>query len=143
MRLTRRATPALALILAAAGVLGGCQSPSKAPSPGMADPYPAPLNDPQVTVLSPALQPWLGFDAAFIDNTPGKPLQVQVPMRNLAARMYLVDYRFLFYDANGMELEPAMPWTMQALEPKQMVRLNGSAMTTKAASYRLEIKWSR
>ncbi len=42
----------------------GCESPNRAPAGGYGDPYPAPLNDPQISVLSADLRPWLGFHPA-------------------------------------------------------------------------------
>lgn len=123
-------------------LLGGCQT-SKAPSPGGGDPYPAPYNNPDISVLSPELQPWLAFQPATVVRSTGKPLAVQIPVRNMADRGYLIDYRYLFYDENGMEIEPVMGWTMQSLEPKQVVYLKANALDEQAKTYRLEVKWSR
>ncbi len=124
-------------------VLTGCQSSAIVPSAGLGDPYPAPLNDPQYNVLSPELQQWIRFHPARVDATEGKPLQVEVPVRNLADRQYLVDYRVLFYDANDLELEPVMGWRFAALEPKQVARLKAGALSTGAVNFRLELKWAR
>ncbi len=139
---TKELKYALALGLLLTGGLTGCAT-SRAPSPGAGDPVPPPYNDPQISVLAPELQSWLAFDPAYVVHVGTGPMAVQVPMRNMAPRSYLVDYRFLFYDANGMELEPTMGWQLQALEPKQLVRLKGQSLTDAAVSYRLEVKWSR
>jgi len=109
----------------------------------MGDPYPAPMNDPQITILAPELRPWLGFHPAIIDDDGRRPMQVQIPVRNMTDRDYLIDYRVLFYDDSGMQLDPVMGWKMEALRPKQTVRLIGQALDTRARNYRLEIKWAR
>ena len=124
----------------AAMILAGCESP--APSPGLGDPYPPPINDPQISVLSPELQPWLRFQPARIDQEGGRPMQVEVPVRNLASRAYLIDYRFLFFDEKDMEVGPSMGWKFMAIQPKQVARLKAGALGPEAKTYRLEIKWS-
>lgn len=120
----------------------GCKT-DISPSGGLGDPYPAPINDPQITILSPELRPWLGFHPAVVVDDGSRPMQVQIPVRNLTARDYLIDYRVLFYDENGMQLEPVMGWKMEALRPKQTVRLDGKALDRRAVNYRLEVKWAR
>jgi uncharacterized protein YcfL len=120
----------------------GCQT-NTAPSPGLGDPYPAPINDPQISVLSPDLRPWLGFHPTVIADDGERPMRIEVPVRNMTNNQYLVDYRVLFYDAHGMELTPTMGWQMIAMEPKQVVRLRGTALSTDAANYRLEVRWAR
>lgn len=123
-------------------LLLGCQ-PDRSPSPGMGDFYPAPLNDPQISVLSPELRPWLAFHPAGIVDDGERPYRVEVPVRNMTDRQYLVDYRFLFYDEDGMEVTPTMGWEMMPMESRQVVRLRGSAMSTEAVNHRLELRWAR
>lgn len=135
-----RVTTTIALLTTA--LLVGCQH-NLAPSPGLGDPYPAPLNDPQISVLSPELRPWIAFHPAVIDKDYRRPMLVEVPVRNMTDRQYLVDYRFLFYDENGLEVTPTMGWQMAPMEPRQVVRLRGSAMSTDAVSHRLELRWAR
>lgn len=129
-------------MLIAMGGLSGCAE-SKAPGAGMSDPYRAPMNDPQITVLAPELREWLGFQPAVVVDDPGEVMQVQVPVRNLSERQYLIDYRILFYDANGLEIEPVMGWKMVSLGPKQTARLSANSFDDTAKNYRLEVKWAR
>ena len=136
-----RTSTILAPVLALATMFG-CQSHQGAPSAGLGDPWPAPVNDPQITVLSPELQQWLRFHPARIDLEPGRPMQVEVPVRNLAAKQYLVNYRLTFYDANDMELTPTMGWRLAAIDAKQTARLAAGAMSDEAVNYRLEVKWA-
>ncbi len=133
------------LILTLAAIAGGCQSQkdSMAPSAGAGDPWPAPLNDPQITVLSPELQPWLRFQPARIDYDERRPMAVEVPVRNLADEQYLIAFRILFYDANDLELEPTMGWQAMALHPKEVARLKANALSPEAVSYRVQVKWAQ
>ena len=127
----------------AAVVAAGCSAPNIAPAPGMGDPFPAPVNDPQITVHDEALRAFLGFHPATVVNDGQRPLYVEQPVRNLTDRQYLIDYRLIFFDAVGIELTPVMGWQFQPLQPKQTVRLKGRAPHTTAVSYKLEVKWAR
>ena len=148
-RIAGGAASRLALVasLVAALLAAGCDSgpPDVAPSPGLGDPYPAPFNDPQISVLSPELRPWIAFHPAIItrDRRPPRPMQVEVPVRNVTDRQYVLDYRFIFYDESGREQEPVMGWALQALDPKQVVRLKAGALDAEARDYRLEVRWAR
>ena len=119
----------------------GCQTQQGAPSSGLGDPWPAPVNDPQITVLSPDLQQWLRFHPARIELDPGRPMQVEVPVRNLADRQYLVSYRITFYDAADVEVS-TMGWRLEAIDARQTSRLTAGAMSSEAVNYRLEVKWA-
>ncbi len=121
----------------------GCQSQQAAPSAGLGDPWPAPLNDPQITVLSPELRPWLRFQPARIADDRNAPMAVEVPVRNLADRQYLIDYRIVFFDADDLELAPTMGWQAAAILPKQTARLKANALSTDAVNYRIEVKWAQ
>ena len=120
----------------------GCQTQQGAPSSGLGDPWPAPVNDPQTTVLSPDLRQWLRFHPARIELDPGRPMQVAVPVRNLANRQYIVSYRITFYDADDIEVTPTMGWVREAIDAKQTARLTAGAMSDEAVNYRLEVKWA-
>jgi uncharacterized protein YcfL len=139
--MTKFQLPLLAVI-AMVAFAGGCKT-NTAPSPGMGDPYPAPMNDPQISVLSPELQRWLVFQPAIITKDGQRPMTVEVPVRNTTYNQYLIEYRILFYDRHGRELSPVMGWEFASLDPKQVVRLKRSAMTTEAETYRMEVRWSR
>ena len=129
-------------LLVAGLLLVGCQK-TGAPSAGLGDPYPAPMNDPQISMLSPELQPWLRFHPARISNELDHPMEVEVPVRNITTNEYLIDYRVLFFDSNDLELEPTMGWRMVALRPKQTARLKANSLSANAVTYRLEVKWAR
>src|SRR5262245_37623037 len=81
-----------------------------APSPGVGDPYPAPGNDPQISILSPELRPWLGWQPAIVDKGGPQPMSVEVPVRNSTYNAYNIDYRVLFFNNKGQEVPPTMGW---------------------------------
>jgi len=141
----------LAWIMLSVGLLGlivvcsGCETIDTSPGAGRGDPYPAPANDPQISVLNAELRPWLGFQPAVVidQHNPSRKMRVEVPVRNLAERQYLIEYRIMFYNENGVELEPVMGWKMVPLDPKQVQRLKGQALHNEATRYRLEVRWAR
>lgn len=134
--------PALALLIAAAA-LTGCQHDTSPPA-GFGDAYPAPLNDPQIAVLDESLREWLAFHPAIITpSSNGVPMQVEVPVRNLAQRDYMIDYRIIFFDENDRTLDPVMGWTPAPLREKETIRLRAGALDTRAEAYRIEVKWAR
>jgi uncharacterized protein YcfL len=132
----------LATILVLSLSLCGCKSDT-APSPGMGDYYPAPMNDPQISIVSPDLRKHLGFQPAIIEHDGQRPMSVEIPMRNLTYQAYQLEYRMIFLNESGREQTPIMGWQHLPLDPKQVARLKGSAMGTDAVSYRVEVRWSR
>ena len=135
----KRVTIALAsgLVMAA---LAACHN--RLPAAGHGDFVTAPMNDPQITVLARELRDWLGFQPAVVVDEEGIPLSVELPMRNLSERVYHVDYRMIFYDRQGRELEPLMSWTPLVVAGKQVVRLKGRALDTRAVNWKVEVAWS-
>jgi len=141
-RTSASVTTLFAILLTAHLPLAGCQT-DPSPSPGIPDPAAPPSNNPQITVLDPNLQRGLGFGQAVVVPSGAGPMRVQVEMRNLSNYEYLVDYRFLFYDAQGLELQPTMSWRSTSLLPKQLQMISANALDTTAMSWRLEVKWAR
>lgn len=149
MKLITPVTPVMLvkLVMALVAVmlmpLAAC-STDPSPSPGIADPTPPPGNNPAITVLDPNLQKGIGFGTATVIPAGEGPMKVQIECRNLTNYEYLIDYRFLFYDANNMQLEPVMGWRGPvSLLPKQLQMLSANSLDNTARSYRLEVKWSR
>ena len=122
--------------------LAGCQADTS-PGAGRGDTYPAPHNDPQITVLDPVLREWIAFQPAVITRDGERPMTVQVPVRNLTERVYKIEYRYLFMDEHGRQIQPEMGWRFVSLDPKQVARLEGAALGMDAKDYRLEVRWSR
>ena len=127
--------------------LPGCTSPDTSPGAGRGDTYPAPMNDPQISVLDPELRDWIAFQPANIsrddEGSRDRITNIQVPVRNLTERIYKIEYRYLWFDSNGRQIEPQMGWTGARLDPKQVVRLDGVASLVDAHDYRLEVRWMK
>jgi len=132
----------LIVVVLGFNALTGCKTDT-APSPGMGDYYPAPMNDPQISIVSPELRKHLGFQPALIENDGQRPMSVEIPMRNLTYNAYQLEYRMIFLNESGREQSPIMGWQHLPLDPKQVARLKGSALSNDAASYRVEVRWSR
>ena len=63
-------------------------------------------------------------------------------MRNLTNNRYTLDYRFVFYDENGMEVGPQMGYKEIILDPKEQRRPATNAADGRAVAYRLHVKWA-
>lgn len=136
-------------IALAAGVsllaLGGCRTttndnvPPGARADGVATPaYPA------ITVERP-LQQYVAVDYDAIRVTPwdgSSPMRVTVPLRSTAYEQLAIQYRFLWYDADGNPVNES-GWTFAALEPGLQSFLEGRATTSAAAKYRVEVRSAR
>lgn len=143
-RRRRVVAPSVLFLLALSIALAGCSHPDTRPGAGRGDTWPAPMNDPQISVLTPELREWLGFQPAVITReADGRMTDIQIPVRNLTERQYLIEYRFIYFDRDGRQLEPVMGWKFENLDPKQVARLRGVASLVDAHDYRLEVRWSR
>jgi len=125
--------------------LTACQEPASDPSPnpGLADPVLSPYNDPDITVIDEDLHQWLGFHPAVVVRTDRQPLNVEVPVRNVADDQYIVQYRFMFFDEAGSMIEPVMQWDRAVLEPKVMQYLRANALDDRAETWKLQVRWAR
>lgn len=137
-----RKTILTVLLAAAALSLGACQKPNNpAPNAGLLDPVPAPANNPQVSLGSPELTQLLGFEPGIVERRNGL-LHVAVPMRNLTNNRYTLDYRFFFYDEDGIEVGPQMGYQEIILDPKEQRRPATNAPDGSAVTYRMHVKWA-
>ena len=125
-----------------AGVLGlsGCSTDP----PGMRSDEFAIADYPRLVAVE-------GLDKAVVASkpivTPGtddKPMRVTVPVRSLHLGGPLnVQYRFRFMGADGRPLASNVGWRFVRLEPKVQVFLDGNALETSAADWRLEVRPAR
>lgn len=137
-----RKTATITLLTASIAALSACQQPAgPEPLSGLYDPVPAPANNPQVSLGSPELQQLLGFEGGIVERRNGL-LHVAVPMRNLTNNRYTLDYRFIFYDENGMEVGPQMGYQEIILDPKEQRRPATIAPDGRAVAYRMHVKWA-
>lgn len=138
----RTASSLLLLLGVMTAGVSGCQADTS-PGAGRGDTYPAPMNNPQISVLDPQLREWVAFQTAIITRDNERPMMVQVPVRNLTERVYKIEYRFLFSDEHGRQIDPVMGWSKVNLNPKQVAMLEGKALGMEARDYRLEVRWAQ
>jgi uncharacterized protein YcfL len=128
-----------ALGLLAAAPLSGCESP-----PGVAATDPIPTADPRLSVLDPVGRALLRFQPPVVVDRDPNPLRVQVPVTNVSDRdTYYADYRFIFFDVDGLQLEPVMGWEFVPFDPGQSQRMIGTAVNPRATTWRLEVRRAR
>lgn len=135
--------PALlfSLVVLSAGVVG-CD-PQRVPPGARRDPLPA-GGYPVITVEA-GLQPFIGVDDANVKVTEGsieRPMTVSVPIRSLADNQAAIQYEFTWFDKEGRELRRG-GWKFTALEPRLQKQLQGNAMDSQSAGWRLEIRSAR
>jgi uncharacterized protein YcfL len=125
-------------------LLAGCETPPhQRPVTGLPDPVAEPFNQPKVMLLAPELQPLLAFPPAVVFNDPGRVMEVEQPVRNFTDETLMLDFRIIFMDDRGLELEPVMDWEFVPLRSKQIRRLKANSLDASAADYRVEIKWAK
>lgn len=131
----------LASLTLAPLTLTGCKTSDPRPYAGRADPVAAPDNNPRIVMSHPELMQSLGFDSPIVVRQDDL-LTVAVPTRSLGDERYILDYRFTWYDANGMEIRPAMGWREVVLEPKGQKRLQANALDKRAVEWKIELRWA-
>jgi len=129
---------ALALTVALAA---GCQQDMiKAPASGRLDMLL--LEDyPQIAVQS-GLQEALAFTPPVVDpDTADRPMHVTVLVRSIHDKYGLnIQYRFEFLDDRNVPLRTNSGWRFAHLTPRIQMMLEGTAMETQAAEWRLVVR---
>lgn len=137
--MTRITVASLALVSLA---LTGCnQQKDVNPWVGQQDPVASPNNNPRIVVSQADLLNSLGFDQPIVLRKDDL-LTVAVPTRNLGDYRYLLDYRFVWYDADGLEIRPAMGWKEVAIEPRDQKRIAANALDARAVEWKLQVRWA-
>jgi len=68
-------------------------------------------------------------------------LQAQVEVLNTSKRDYAVQYRYLWFDANDMEIYPGKrPWQQAVLHGGESIRLQGISPYPEAKAFRVQIR---
>ena len=133
MNLKRVALIAPALLLA---ITTGCQTP---PPPAVgADDYNL---YPTVTATG-GMHTVLKVREAGVSVQNGDVLKASIPVRNIATQTKLVQYRYFFFDSNGVPHNPNPAWKRARIAPNVEVYMVGNS-TRPAADYRLEIRPQR
>jgi len=125
------------LALAVGFLLAGCAKP-----PGQAVPDPVSEAEyPQISALG-----WLDEEVAYgkpnirYSQNGNQPLEVNVPARLLLSNRREVQYRFIFFAADGRQLKPQMDWRYKEMPGRAQVFFDGTATSTEAKDWRLEIR---
>ncbi len=129
-----RLFPALLLSL-----IVGCQS-IPAPVPGRADPYiPEQINLGQTALRQRTAfqQPRLARDAQT------DLLFVSVPVRATTDQQLYIEYRTVFIDDHGMEINPDAAWVRKTLAPNVWTSLTANSTSAHAIDFRMDIRYGR
>lgn len=125
----------------AAGLLGCRSNDPKAPASAGQDMLSIDAY-PKITV-DPPLNKYIVTHGPIVDSSR-EIMRVVVPIRATTNSVEPnVQYRFLFYDANGIELRQQTGWRMVQLPVRTEVQLAGNALDNTAADWRLEIRPGR
>ena len=120
----------------------GCQSPKTA---GQSITATIVDGDPQLaTVLRVDDQRLARYVAVKSVNSAVKHdgfLQAQVEVLNTSKRDYAIEYRYLWFDANDMEIYPGKrPWQQAVLHGGESIRLQGISPYPEAKAFRVQIR---
>lgn len=97
---------------------------------------------PRIAVLE-GLQRWLYFsDPIVTPSTADKPMRVTVPMRLVYDAPREIQFRFEYFGADSRPLRSG-GWRFRHLEPRTQIYLDGNALETQAADWRLEVRPAR
>ncbi|MCE9591119.1 MAG: DUF1425 domain-containing protein [Planctomycetes bacterium] len=117
----------------------GCDMP---PGAGRADPI-LRENYPRIVALED-LDHILAFSPADVRGGDGSvPLSVSVPARVKSNDDYEVQYRFEFFDKGGRPIRPNMEWRYLKMPARAQVFMEGAAVDTNAADWRLLVRPSK
>jgi uncharacterized protein YcfL len=122
-------------------VLCGCATKTNPPISGTPDPVASPQNNPNIELIHGNLARGLGFDSAIVGKDDGL-LFVTIPMRNRSDGIYNLDYRIIWYDINGREVQPQMGWTEIALNGREQRRVTLNALDERAEEWKFQVKWA-
>jgi len=135
-----RIAPILALALGLA-VSTGCQSsdPEYDPvRPGFADPTPA-SEIPNISIEDRRLSNHLAIGDPVITRSPGRPLEVTVPVRLTTRGHRNIQYRFDFLDTSGRPIKSTLGWQYRELPPRTQMFLSAVALD-EAVDWRLIVR---
>lgn len=133
-----------AICMTTALLTGGCKTdPIKAPGAGRADLLR--FEDYPQIAATQNLHAWLVFSPASITpETSRSPMEVSVPFRSKYDKSALeLQYRFIFLDAQGRPLKNNPGFAFLHVEPRLQYFLEGNALDTGVADWRLEIRAAR
>lgn len=127
----------LVLGVVVAALVSGC---STSPVSGLPDEQQV---YPNITLSESSLRGKLGLNAPTVTRTANNMMQVTQPIRARANEALLIEYRFVFLDAQNRPLQPLQSWTSKRLEPRQPDYIAASSTSTDAIDYNIQIRWSK
>lgn len=127
------------LVMLVVGTILGCQS-VPAPVPGRADPY----VPEQINIAEKALRQRTAFQQPrVVRDAETDILHVSVPARATTDQQLYVEYRTVFLDEHGMEINPDAAWVRKTLAPNVWTTLTANSTTPRAADFRMDIRYGR
>jgi len=138
MLMTRITLPVLVVAML---TLGACRNRVMAPHAGEADPILL-ENYPRI-VAQEGLGEYLAFAAPTVRPSGETPMRVTVPVRLRSDRESRVQYRFEFFEADGQPMQDAPQWRYMVLSSRAQHFMQGAALDTRAADWRLIVRPAR
>jgi uncharacterized protein YcfL len=121
------------------GLVIGCQS-VPAPVPGRADPY----VPEQINITHKALRTRTAFLKPAVNRDADTDLLiVSVPARATTDQQLYIEYRTVFLDDRGIEINPNASWVRKTLAPNVWTALTANSTTPRAADFRMDIRYGR
>ena len=136
-----RCVSAVLAVLMVVGVSGCRQDKIMAPGAGRADPIML-ENYPRIVALE-KLSEYLVFSAPNVRSSPQQPMSVSVPVRLQSDKEVNIQYRFEFFAPDGRPMQQADQWRFMHLSSRDQHFLQGSALDTQAADWRLVVRPAR
>jgi len=135
---SRRVLRAAVPCFFASAVMSACQTQG---GPGGGHTGAVAVPDSRIFISHTDLAQNLVFDPPIEVRKDGL-LTVAVPTQSLGRDRYILDYRYVWFDSDGIEVRPAMSWKEIVLEPGGKRQLSANALDSRAQSWKLEIRWA-
>lgn len=117
--------------------LAGCGTGPIAGQPDETDTYA------RASLSDPDLQDAVRMNDATVTRTEQDLLHVVQPVRAAANEELFIEYRFVFFDAEGNVLKPEMGWRYKRLEQRVPDVISATSVSAEADDYRLLVRWAR
>lgn len=131
----------ISLIICALGVLffwTGCQSPKTA---GMSAKISMNGQESKIIQASSGVSDKIAILSAPSGYTADHFLIAQVELQSIVDRDFSFQYRFNWYDANGMEIYPGKAlWMSHVIHGKETINLQSVSPYSTAASFKISIR---
>lgn len=137
------AWPLLAVLAAGALLLVG---PAACTGPNTVERDPDLIGEayPRVTYQAGLSDSEVVYDRPIVRRSEdGRPIAVTVPLRSLRDEPVAIQYRFEFYDYEGLPIEPLQDWTRAIVPGRSRELVSGNATSLRADDWRLVIRRSR